>query len=397
MRRAFALAGLLVGLGAPVGASADAPPHLDFVFYQPDYDEGLAQPIRRQADLDFAAAHGVRDIVIQYLAHDDWSMLDPAGHGPVALRGLLDEAHARGLRVWLGTFEDPRIWKRRRVSTKLWSAVAERGLEIATEAAAQVGDHPAFAGWYWTPEAVWWDSPSPRKLETLTLTTQQALARLRALTPDKPVAIVFGPGGSGEGNLLGISWCRYIEATEPDVVVVMDGVGSAHLDVLLAPALYGLAYRCAERSRAEVWADVELFGPDLEVAPTRERLDAQYRAARDNATTVGAFDLNHHLAVGTAGRAWLEGETEPGRRMGVRAQTAAPDQDWLARPVVRKGTLTLELAPSPEPVQRVEIVTRGVHPKVISLSARGRAGTWEAWGDFEPRHGPARDEITWVW
>ena len=395
MIRALLLAAGVL-LTSPVAHAAE-PIRLDFAFYQPDYDEGLANPVRRQADLDFARDAGVRHLVVQYLAHDDWSMLDPAGRGPSELRALLDEAHARGIKVWLGTLEDPRVWKRKRVPVRRWRAVAERGLEIAREAEALVGDHPAFHGWYWTPEAVWWDSPGPRRLEQITLTTQQAVLQLKQLSPHRPVAIVFGPGGSGEGNLLGISWCRYIEAVDPDVVVVMDGVGSAHLDVLLAPALYSLAHRCAERAEAEVWADVELFGPDLEMKPTHARLTEQYRAARVATTMVGVFDLNHWLAEGTAARDWLRGRGGGGRRGGVRAGTWFPDHDWLARPPVRTGSVTLELSTVPEPVLRVEIVTRGVHPRSVSLAARGRAGTWEEWGDFEARHGPSRDEITWTW
>ena len=397
MRRPLALAGLLLGLGLGTPASADEAPRLDFVLYQPDYDEGLSNPVRRQADLDFAASHGVTDLILQYVAHDGWSMLDAASRGPADLRALLDEAHARGIRVWLGTHEDPRIWARRRVPVVRWKVAAAQSLQIAREAAPLLADHPAFVGWYWTPEAVWWSSPGPRRLEALSRATQQATATLRQLTPGKPVAIVLGPGGSGEGNLLGSSWCRYIEAVAPDVVVVMDGVGSAHLDVLLAPALYGLAQRCADRVGAEVWADIELFGPDLEQPPTRARLDQQYAAARASGARVGAFDLNHWLGIGTPGRAWLEGTRVPGRQVGVRAETRAPDQDWLARPVVRRGTIDLELTVVPEPVLRLEIVTRRVHPDAVSLSALDATGAWVPWGDLVPHHGPARDEVTWIW
>ncbi|MCP4872901.1 MAG: DUF4434 domain-containing protein [Proteobacteria bacterium] len=397
MSRLLVLAGLVTGLLAPPLASAEETPKLDFVFYQPDYDEGLANAVRRQADLDFAKAHGVTDLVIQYVAHDGWSMLDPAGRGPAELKALLDEAHARGLTVWVGTHEDPKIWQRRQVPLGRWAAAADASLAVAREAAPLVGSHPAFAGWYWTPEAVWWDSPRPRRLEKLSLITQQATAALRELTPGKPVAVVLGPGGSGEGSLLGESWCRYIEAVAPDVVVVMDGVGSAHRDVILAPALYALTERCADRVGAELWADLELFGPDLQQRPTRDRRRAQYDAARTWADRVGAFDLNHWLGIATAGRAWLEGSDGPGRDVPVRSVERRPHQDWLARPVVREGTLEVELSSALQTVGRVHVVTRGVHPKRMSLSAFGRAAMWEEWGEFEPHHGPGRNEITWVW
>ncbi len=378
-------------------ARAGEPVRLDMVFYQPDLEEGLDNPVRRRADLDRAQEAGVRELIVQYLGVDRWDLLQPWPDGRDPIGALLDEAHARGMRVWLGTWEEPRLWKRRTVPLWLWKQTAERGLEVAERAAERYGDHPALAGWYWTPEAVWWSTPGQRRLELLTVTTWDAVQRLRALEPGLPVAIVLGPGGAGEGNLLGTSWCRYVEGAKPDVVVVMDGVGSAHLDVLLAPALYDLVGRCADRVGAEVWADVELFGPDLEMAPHRDRLDAQYAAAREGTSVVGAFDLPHYLAAGTAGEAWLRGERPGGAFLPGETLTWEPDRAWLERPVVRKGSVTVELAGGLHQVGRVEVVTRGVHPRTMTLSAFGKAAMWEEWGELVPHHGPARDEITWIW
>lgn len=389
------LIALLALLAAP--ALAHEPPRLDMVFYQPDLEQGLDNPVRRRADLDTAARAGVQDLVVQYLGIDRWDLLQPwpGGRDPVA--ELLDEAQARGMRVWLGTWEEPRLWKRHVVPLWLWKQTAERGLDVARRAAQRYGDHPAFAGWYWTPEAVWWRAPGPRRLEQLGLVTWESVQALRQLDPARPVAIVLGPGGTGEGNLLGISWCRYIEAARPDVVVVMDGVGSAHLDVLLAPALYDLVGRCAQRVGAEVWADLELFGPDRQMQPTLERLERQHAAAVESGHRVGAFDLPHYLATGTRGEAWLEGVQPAGRELPLAERLDEPDRDWLARPLARKGSVTVDLPDGPAELVRVEVLTRGVHPRTLSLAAFGRAALWEEWGEFEPRHGPARDERTWVW
>jgi hypothetical protein len=131
--------------------------------------------------------------------------------------------------------------------------------------------------------------------------------------------------------------------------------------------------------------------------PTFARLDAQYEAARQGTAMVGVFDLNHWMAVGTAGRDWVEGHEAPGRRVGTRGELRVPDQDWLAPPAVRRGSITLELAAAPQPLLRVEVLTRGVHPRTISLAGLGPTGDWEEWGLLEARHGPARDELTWVW
>ena len=390
------LAALTTLLLASVAAAGE-PPRLDMVFYQPDLEQGLDSPVRRRADLDRAAAAGVRELIVQYLGIDRWDLLQPWPGDRDPIAELLDEAAHRGMRVWLGTWEDPRLWKRKTVPLWLWRQTAERGLEVARRAADRYGDHPAFAGWYWTPEVVWWRPPGPRRLEQLALVTWEAIQGLRALEPSKPVAVVLGPGGRGEGNLLGISWCRYVEASRPDVVVVMDGVGSAHLDVLLAPALYDLVGLCADRVGAEVWADVELFGPDLEMRPTRSRLERQYAAARGGADMVGAFDLPHYLAASTAGEAWLRGEEPGGRELEVSGWSDEPSRDWLARPIAREGSVTVDLAGGPIEAIRVEVLTRGVHPRTMTLTAFGRAATWEEWGELEPRHGPGRDERTWVW
>ncbi len=347
-------------------------------------------------DLDRASAAGTRGIVVQWIAHGEQSLLDAKlSDGRDPIRVLMDEAHARGLQVWLGTWENPAIWRTRNVPLAVWRKAMETGTELATVAASRYGDHPALAGWYYTPEAVWWTPPRGFRLERLTAITAEAVARLRVLT-GHPVAIVMGPSGRGQANLLPISWCRYVQGADPDVVVVMDGVGSAHLDVLLAPALYQLMHRCADRAGATLWADVELFGPNWET-PSLERLEAQYRAARDHASVVTAFDLPHHLADGTQGARFWRGERVDGARLAVGPLRREPDGAWsVLRPRVRRGVVEARLEGPARRIDRVEVVLRG-EARRVSVEGLQVGGGIVGEGDAVVEHGPGRDEWTWIW
>lgn len=387
---------LVVALVAVAPGVARAQPAFDYLFWQPDL-AGVGNDLTRvRSELDRAAAAGVRGIVVQYIAHGDQSLLDatlPDGRDP--LRVLMDEAWARGLEVWLGTWENPAIWRTRAATLASWRSAMVRGTELAAVAADRYGDHPALAGWYYTPEAVWWAPPSGHRLERLTALTAEAVARLKALT-GHPVAIVLGPSGRGEANLLPISWCRYVQGAAPDVVVVMDGVGSAHIDVMLAPALYQVMHRCAERAGATLWADVELFGPEWST-PSIERMEAQYAAARSHAPVVVGFDLTHHLAEGTAGARFWGGERAPTGRLPTSEPVAEPAGLWsVARPRVRRGTVELRLEGPARRLPRVEVVVRGEASAVTIEGLRVGGGLVEG-GAASPEHGPGRDEWTWVW
>ena len=370
-------------LAAPAQA---ARPHFDVLFWQPNLAGGFADPAFIRREVDRAARGGTRAIVLQWLGHGRQDVLDHP-NDPVGV--LLDEAEARGLEVWLGTWENPAIWRTRRPDLIAWRRAMVVGTELAARAAERHGRHPAFAGWYWTPEAVWWAPPSGFVLERLTAITAEAVARLHALG-GHPVAIALGPGGRGEASLLPTSWCRYIEGSSPDVVVVMDGVGSAHLDLILVPALYAVTHRCAERARATLWADVELFGPDW-ATPNLRRLHAQYAAAREGASTVVGFELPHHLAPGTAGERFWQGARPRGEALPATLQ-AEPPLPW--RPGTRFARVDAKLE-APTRVDRVELVLRGRQPKAVMLDAldSGVVGL----GELTREHGPGRDEWTWVW
>ncbi len=370
-------------------------PHLDSLFWQPDFEAGFGDPQRVGQDLDRAARAGVRTVILQWLGHGEQVLLDVRIDGRDPVQVFLDEAHARGIDVWLGTWENPAIWRTRQVSLPAWRAAMLQGTALAAAAAERYGDHPALAGWYFTPEAVWWRPPAGPALERLTALTAEGVARLKGLT-GHPVAIVVGPSGRGEANLLPISWCRYLEGTRPDVVVAMDGVGSAHLDVLLAPALYRVLHRCAERVGATLWADIELFGPRW-TTPSLERLWLQYDAARVGTGHVSAFDLPHHLAEDTAAaRFWL-GERPPANLLPVRPLERTPPGPWTtARPRVKRGHVDVRLDGGAAEITRVEAIVRR-EAKAVSVDGLRPDGGVMGGGQMSMSHGPGRDEWTWAW
>lgn len=376
LRAVFALLALL--LLAPAQAAP-----LDFVFLQPDRDAGWGNPTVVAGDLDRAARLGVGDVVLQYVGHGDDDLLVDGFVGT-----LLDLASARGLQVWVGTWEEPGLWRQRQVPLPRWRSAAEQGVLAAERVADAYAGHPAFAGWYWTPEAVWWRTPGTRRLEALTATTADAVRKLRALA-DKPVAIALGPSGRGEGNLLMSSWCRYLEGAAPDVVVAMDGVGSGHLDAAVLPGLYSTLRTCSDRIGARLWADLEVFSPDLRTLPAPARLDAQHAAAGP-ADAIGAFDLSHHLRRGPAS-AWWEGRDPGLRLLREGAPTPYPLGDWRTRPVPREVSASVTL-PARADVRRVEFVLRGNPARSVTLSTEG-----QELGALVVHHGPGRDEQTWIW
>ena len=390
-RTALILAAALLCLP---GAARAERPHFDSLFWQPDLSQGFGDPQWVGAELDRAARAGVTTIVVQWLGHGDQILLDRTVGGRDPVQVLLDEAQARGMSVWLGTWENPAIWRTRQIALPAWRRAMVRGTELAATAAQRYGEHPALAGWYYTPEAVWWRPPTGWGLERFTATTAEAVARLKRLT-GHPVAIVLGPSGRGEANLLPISWCRYIEGSRPDVVVAMDGVGTAHLDVLLAPALYRVLHRCAERAGATLWADVEVFGPDG-ATPDLGRLWTQYDAARAGAGHVTAFDQPHHLRPGTVAARFWDGERPASPVLAREPLTSdPPNLSSAPHPQLRRGTVDATLADGPRRVGRVEVVLRR-EATSVTIDGLTPDGGLFAGGEAQPSHGPGRDEWTWT-
>jgi hypothetical protein len=389
------IAAFVLSARAPASAGdAIELPTLDLVFVQPDMDfldrEAMA------ADLDRAVRGGVREVIVQYLAHGGSRLppVDPTHPDPVL--GFLDLAQERDLRVWLGSWEFKELWRRDVVPLAVWRRVADLGASLIEEVAERYHHHPAFAGWYWTPEAVWATPPSEARLEALSWTTREALLRIRAVSPDAPVTIVLGPG-YGEGNLLTRSWCRYIEAAEAERVVVMDSVGMGHLDAALAGALYQQVATCTERGGGTVVANIEFFGPlELGFAPSVERMRIQYAAARENTTIVGAFDLNHHLRPGTVGEAFWTRPQPILRRIELTHPKANPDENWRARPRLDYGLFRSMFVQGVQSVTRLELVTKEDHPEYVEAAIVDSNGESTDLGPATPRHGPGHDEVTWI-
>jgi len=358
---------------------ADASPVFDTVFIQPDREAGWEDPERRRADLQRAADRGARTLVVQYLAHGADSLLSPRADGGDEPRDLLDDAARLGLDVWLGTREDPAIWETTEVSLDVWSSAAAGGVDVARRIAGRYGDHAAFTGWYWTPEAVWAAEPDARRLVRLARITRRAVRALRDAA-DKPVAVPLGATDLGWTGVYGGAWCRYAEISEADRIVAMDGVGTAHLDVAHLGRFYGALRGCAETVGFELVADIEAFGPGIPPAPTR--LERQLVAAMGFAHRRAVFDLGHYLQPGSEGAAfWADPAGPP-----ATIDTAEADRD-------DRGA-RIEVA---RPAARIDVLTQPPHPTSVELYAILDRGDAQYLGSPLETHGPGRYHRTWLW
>lgn len=356
-----------------------ASPVFDSVFIQPDREEGWEDPERRREDLKRAADLGVKTLIVQYLAHGAESLLAPRADGGDETADLLDDATRLGLEVWLGTREDPAIWDDLEVPVAVWSAAAAGGIAIAEEIGSRYAAHPAFTGWYWTPEVVWATEPKPARLRRISRITRHAVKKLRAAA-DKPVAVPVGASNLGSEGVFGGAWCRYLEVADADRVVAMDGVGTAHLDVAHLDRFYGALRGCAERLNIELIADLEVFGPGVQPAPAR--LERQLIAAMGLPHRRAAFDLGHHLKPRSeAARFWANPSGPP-----ATINTAESGRD-------ERGA-RMEVA---SPAARVDVVTNPPHPEAVELYAILDQGDAQYLGEPLQTHGPGRYQRTWLW
>ena len=242
---------------------------------------------------------------------------------PNKLGAVLDQAHARGMKVVVGATASRgcgEFWG----STNTSYVVADAGSSLAT-IAATYGSHPAFYGWYIPDEPGQVPSYSYNYYKRVT-------DRLKSLLP-KPVMVAPYLGSPGPTpSSLASQALSFRAATGVDVQIWQDGVGAnpdAKLWHWTRPGYSTEQYFEALAGALGVsglWADVELFnfGAPLFIE-TGSGLTGAYRSA-------SAIRLNQQLyATRKAGKrvSWLhalhmseviapgKGHVEAPRMMGV--------------------------------------------------------------------------------
>ena len=170
---------------------------------------------------------------------------------------ILDAAHARGMKVYIGTpvssAQCSTFW-----GVDNTRSVVEDIRNNLSVLSSQYGGHPAFAGWY-IPD------------ETGTLGTQvhpyfkQVVAALDGLTPGKSVAIAPYYFSQLPPHELGLAAARFRDATGVDLQIWQDSVGAAPEAKLYHWSRSGYSteqyYEALSSAlgASGLWADVELF------------------------------------------------------------------------------------------------------------------------------------------
>ncbi len=159
-----------------------------------------------------------------------WSE-DPAAF----VRSVLDRAARGGLRVWVGLTYTDAWWTRIDRTRPLESVEVylRRRLfwngSLATRVASVVRDHAAFAGWYVNDEIDDENWLEEERRAAVARYVHDLTARLRALTPDRPVSISGFATGFAPPGLLAAQWREIVAGGGPDVVLLQDGIGAGHL------------------------------------------------------------------------------------------------------------------------------------------------------------------------
>lgn len=139
-------------------------------FYQPWRPKDGEPPIDWHPWIAELTATGVSRLILQWVSWEgDWVLVSSPGDADPAndrmLRRILDEAHAAGIRVWLGLDGSDRWWDR--IATphdgEVQQYLDQRLLEHAAVANALCAatHHPGFGGWYLPDELedLHWHSP----------------------------------------------------------------------------------------------------------------------------------------------------------------------------------------------------------------------------------------------
>lgn len=185
------------------------------------------------------AALGMSDVYLQWSAangvYENGVIRWP--RSPAALaRRVLDAAAEHGLRAWIGLSYTDAWWQRINRSRPLDSlrVYLRRRLFVNEAAAREVAPvavgHAAFAGWYVTEEIddKSWLEPARR---AAVAEYAGGLARsLRALAPERPIAISGFATGFADPSGLASLWAAILAAGPIDVVLLQDGIGAGHLD-----------------------------------------------------------------------------------------------------------------------------------------------------------------------
>jgi hypothetical protein len=293
---------LLLVAGPAAGAAEVSRPALRGTFIQlldhhRDWTE--AQWQRLFADLQGA---GIEEVYVQ------WSVFDRGTALP--LEALLGQADAADMRVWVGLVHDPAYGESIRSDTAFLDGylrrLRQRSLATARDLLPGLRPHTAFQGWYIPEEIddVNWLSATRKNL--LARHLRSLAAGLKAMTPEKGVAISGFSNAHLAPAILEKFWRELLTAADIDRLLFQDGIGAQKLRLAELPLYLQAVRRAALASGRELQVIVELFrqttsptaegGSFAAVPAPFERILAQMRIAAAYETAgIVAFSVPEYM------------------------------------------------------------------------------------------------------
>lgn len=242
-------------------------------FLQPLLSDLERSPDEWQAALQDIAGLGVETLYLQWSVFGELDLSREPGIR--FLSDWLDQAHANGLRVVLGLAADADYGTQISAPADELAAylanLRERSLAAAARLEAELGRHPALAGWYISEEIDDRTWTQAWQVDLLREHLRSLVSLLTQLSPHKTVSISTYVSGSQSPDQFERLW-RALWAAAPELrVLLQDGAG---VGTVARPHHHEYALRLnriAARSKRYWGIIVELFsqqsGPPLDDTP----------------------------------------------------------------------------------------------------------------------------------
>lgn len=198
---------------------------------------------------------------------------------PGKLGSILDAAHARGVKVMVGTtltsMQCPSFW-----GSANMAAVEADTASAYSAIASTYGNHPALYGWY-IP-----DEPGPVPAATYSY-YYRVTSKLKSLLPNKPVSVApFFSSNSASPQSVASAAVYFRHATGVNIQIWQDGIGANPNSKLFHWSRSGYSteqyYLALANSlgASGLWADIELFNHGVPLfLQTGSGISGSYRSA----------------------------------------------------------------------------------------------------------------------
>ena len=231
---------------------------------------------------------------------------------PNVLPAIMNAAHHTGMNIHLGLFNTLHGWFGKSNPFLVEQIQAEQ-IAVAKDLLNLYGSHPALAGWYISPEIMYFLHGKMLKLD-MNLFLKGITSVLKKGTPKLPIGISPGstlPKGNPEPVLE--FWHRTLTNSGVDILYPQDAVGQLVNFPDKAVKLWQFWNSIAQKTGLRLWANCESFERasfnmhNPFIASSFERLKWQLAAASPHVEKVIGWECMYFLnPQGAAGGATLE-------------------------------------------------------------------------------------------